>query len=148
MHRMPTDALREFHEVTVETLRIGLPEIKAAQLELGQKSRGLLDSRGLISVAAPGFQAPGVLVYHSPAGIDNFSMMGKFKEQGMQIAMGVPWRIDEPHNMFTFRMGLFGLDKLRDIDGTVSIMRTGLDKVLGVHEMITDDAIHFRKNYA
>jgi len=145
---MPTDALRDFHEVTVETLKRGLPELKAAQIELGQKARGLLDSRGLTSVAATGFQAPGVLVYHSPVGVDNPSMMSKFKEQGMQIAMGVPWRIDEPHNMFTFRMGLFGLDKLNDIDGTVVTMRTGLDNVLGARESFANEARHFRKNYA
>jgi len=143
---MPTDALRDFHEVTVETLRRGLPELKAAQLDLGRQARALLNSRGLVSVAAPGFEAPGVLVYHSPAGIDNPTMMAKFKEQGMQIAMGVPWRIDEPHNMFTFRMGLFGLDKLNDVDGTISTMRTALDTVLDVDDK--SEARHFRKNYA
>ena len=143
---MPTDSLRDFHEVTVETLRRGLPELKAAQLDLGRQTRALLDSRGLISVAAPGFEAPGVLVYHSPAGIDNPTMMAKFKEQGLQIAMGVPWRIDEPHNMFTFRLGLFGLDKINDVDGTISTMRTALDTVLDVDDK--SEACHFRKNYA
>merc|ERR1712032_1655876 len=62
---MPTDALRDFHEVTVETMKFGMPELKQAQIDLGLAARGLLDSKGLTSVAAPGFQAPGVLVYHS-----------------------------------------------------------------------------------
>ena len=91
---MPTDALRDFHEISVETLEFGLPELKAAQLELGQKARAVLDSKGLTSVAAPGFQSPGVLVYYSPDKIDNPVMMTSFKGQGLQIAMGVPWKID------------------------------------------------------
>lgn len=145
---MPTDALRDFHEATVEALRRGLPKLKNAQIELGLKARTLLDSRGLTSVAAPGFQAPCVLVYHSPPGMDNKSILTKFQEEGMQIAMGVPWRIGEPHDLFTFRMGLFGLDKLNDIDGTISTLRVGVDKVLGVEQIVTEEAQQFRKNYA
>jgi len=90
---MPTDALRDFHEISVETLEFGLPELKAAQLELGQKARAVLDGKGLTSVAAPGFQAPGVLVYYSPEQTDNPVMMTSFKGQGLQIAMGVPWKV-------------------------------------------------------
>jgi len=128
---MPTDGLRDFHEITVETLKFGLPELKEAQLELGRQARGALDSRGLVSVAAPGFAAPGVLVYHSPPNIENPAMMMKFKSQGLQIAMGVPWMIDEPLSpMKTFRMGLFGLDKLGDIQGTVDTLTSAMDPVL------------------
>jgi alanine-glyoxylate transaminase/serine-glyoxylate transaminase/serine-pyruvate transaminase len=127
---MPTDALRDFHEISVETLKFGLPELKAAQLHLGWKSRAILDSKGLTSVAAPGSQAPGVLVYYSPEGADNPAMMNRFKEQGLQIAMGVPWKIDEPEGLKTFRIGLFGLDKLADIEGTTKTMEVALDKVL------------------
>lgn len=128
---MPTDGLRDFHEITVETLRFGLPQLKEAQLELGRKAREALDSRGLVSVAAPEFAAPGVLVYHSPPGIENPGMMMKFKSQGLQIAMGVPWMIDEPLSpMKTFRMGLFGLDKLGDIQGTVDTLTAAMDPVL------------------
>ena len=128
---MPTDSLRDFHEISVETLKFGLPELKQAQLELGQKARALLDSRNLTSVAAPGFQAPGVLVYYSP-GDDtaNPVMMTSFKEQGLQIAMGVPWKIDEPQGLKTFCIGLFGLDKLGHIDATVSTLEGALDQVL------------------
>ena len=127
---MPTDALRDFHEISVETLKFGLPELKEAQLELGKQARGALDDRGLVSVAAPGFQAPGVLVYYSPIGTENPVMMNRFKDHGLQIAMGVPWRIDEPDGLHTFRMGLFGLDKMGNISETVSVMENALDNVL------------------
>jgi alanine-glyoxylate transaminase / serine-glyoxylate transaminase / serine-pyruvate transaminase len=72
---MPTDALRDFHEISVETLKFGLPQLKEAQLELGRQARNVVNSKGLISVAAPGFQAPGVLVYYSPDKTDNPVMM-------------------------------------------------------------------------
>lgn len=127
---MPTDALRDFHEISVETLKFGLPELKAAQIELGQQAHDAIAARGLTSVAAPGFQSPGVLVYYSPMATDNPVMMNKFKSYGLQIAMGVPWRIDEPDGLKTFRMGLFGLDKLGDIENTVDTMAQSLDKVL------------------
>jgi len=131
---MPTDALRDFHEITVETLRVGLPELRAAQLELGAAARALLESRGLTSVAAPGYQAPGVLVYHSPPGRDNPAMLRTFQEHGVQIAMGVPWRLDEPEGVRTFRLGLFGLDKMGDIPACVGTLRTALDAVLADSE--------------
>lgn len=127
---MPTDALRDFHEITVESMKFGMPELKQAQIDLGIASRGMLDSKGLTSVAAPGFQAPGVLVYHSPEGVDNPTMMNRFKDNGLQIAMGVPWRIDEPHDLHTFRIGLFGLDKMGAINETVATMEQALDNVL------------------
>lgn len=127
---MPTDALRDFHEISVETLKFGLPELKEGQLKLGREARSLLESRGLTSVAAPGFGAPGVLVFYSPAATENPQMMMKFKDNGLQIAMGVPWRIDEPDGLKTFRIGLFGLDKIGNIDETVGVMANALDNVL------------------
>lgn len=127
---MPTDALRDFHEISVETLKIGLPRLKRDQYELGKQARAALDERGLTSVAAPGYQAPGVLVYHSPSETENPAMMEKFKERNMQIAMGVPWKLDEPKGMKTFRLGLFGLDKLGDINGTVKTLTAALDPIL------------------
>ena len=127
---MPTDALRDFHEISVETLDFGLPELKQAQIDMGQQARDLLNSKGLTSVAAPGFQAPGVLVYYSPDGTDNPVMMTTFKEQGLQIAMGVPWKIDEPEGLKTFRIGLFGLDKLGNIPRTISVLDNALTSVL------------------
>eukprot|EP00559_Dactyliosolen_fragilissimus_P007798 CAMPEP_0184863536 /NCGR_PEP_ID=MMETSP0580-20130426/11510_1 /TAXON_ID=1118495 /ORGANISM="Dactyliosolen fragilissimus" /LENGTH=441 /DNA_ID=CAMNT_0027361923 /DNA_START=171 /DNA_END=1496 /DNA_ORIENTATION=- len=127
---MPTDALRDFHEISVETMKYGIPQLKAAQQQLGDTVRKMFLSKGLTSVAAPGFQAPGVLVYHSPTGTDNPVMMNKFKENGLQIAMGVPWRIDEPDNLKTFRVGLFGIDKMTHIQQTAHTLENALDKVL------------------
>lgn len=127
---MPTDGLRDFHEISVETLRFGMPELKEAQLELGKEARTMLESRGLTSVAAEGYAAPGVLVYYSPGGQDNPAMMNRFKDHGLQIAMGVPWRIDEPEGLKTFRLGLFGLDKMGDIPKCVGTLGTALDAVL------------------
>jgi len=127
---MPTDALRKFHEISVETLKFGLPELRQAQLDMGKQAHDLLQSKGLKSVAAPGFQAPGVLVYYSPEGTDNPVMMNSFKQEGLQIAMGVPWKIDEPEGLKTFRVGLFGLDKLSNIPVTLGILDEALTKVL------------------
>jgi alanine-glyoxylate transaminase/serine-glyoxylate transaminase/serine-pyruvate transaminase len=127
---MPTDALRDFHEISVETMKFGIPELKSAQIALGNEIRKVLDSRGLTPVAAPGFQAPGVMVYYSPSGVENPAMMTKFKAHGLQIAMGVPWRIDEPDGLKTFRLGLFGLDKMGDIKSTVDVLQKALDQVL------------------
>lgn len=127
---MPTDGLRDFHEISVETLKFGMPQLKDAQYKLGADARELLDSRGLTSVAAPGFEAPGVLVYYSPIGQDNPAMMNKFKDHGLQIAMGVPWRIDEPEGLKTFRLGLFGLDKMGNIPECVGTLQNALDAVL------------------
>jgi len=128
---MPTDSLRDFHEISVETLKFGLPELKKAQIDLGVATHDAFHRKGLLSVAAPGYQAPGVMVYYSPPGAENPEMFQKFKEQGLQIAMGVPWRIDEPTvPMKTFRMGLFGLDKLGNVQETVDVLEEALDKVL------------------
>jgi aspartate aminotransferase-like enzyme len=84
---MPTDALRDFHEISVETMKFGIPELKEAQLNMGRAARDAVESKGLTSVAAPGFEAPGVLVFYSPTGMENPTMMNKFKTQGLQIAM-------------------------------------------------------------
>eukprot|EP00560_Eucampia_antarctica_P002854 CAMPEP_0197836814 /NCGR_PEP_ID=MMETSP1437-20131217/30082_1 /TAXON_ID=49252 ORGANISM="Eucampia antarctica, Strain CCMP1452" /NCGR_SAMPLE_ID=MMETSP1437 /ASSEMBLY_ACC=CAM_ASM_001096 /LENGTH=124 /DNA_ID=CAMNT_0043443289 /DNA_START=8 /DNA_END=382 /DNA_ORIENTATION=+ len=111
-------------------MKFGMPNLKAAQEELGSKTRSLLNSKGLTSVAAPGFQAPGVLVYYSPAGVDNPGMMTKFKSHGLQIAMGVPWRVNEPEGLNSFRIGLFGLDKMNNISETVGVMENAIDGLL------------------
>lgn len=127
---IPTDALRDFHEISVETMEFGIPELKTAQIGLGDAAHNLLKTKGLTPVAAEGFQSPGVLVYYSPNGVENPSMMMKFKSQGLQIAMGVPWRIDEPEGLKTFRLGLFGLDKMGNIPDTVNVLEGALDQVL------------------
>lgn len=139
---MPTDALRDFHEISVETLHVGLPELKQAQHELGGKARDALEERDLVSVAAPGFQAPGVLVYYSPSQeVENVALMHAFQspEAGsLQIAMGVPWALDEPAGLKTFRLGLFGLDKLQHIDQTVTTLTTAVDSVIRVIKSLSD----------
>jgi len=126
---MPTDALRDYHEISVESMKFGMDKLNDAQIELGKRARALFESRGLKSVAAPGYDAPGVLVFYSPEGISNLKMLNRFKEQGLQIAMGVPWRIDEPEGLATFRIGLFGLDKMGDIDATLKTMETAIDNI-------------------
>jgi len=54
----------------------------------------------------------------------------KFKALGYQIAAGVPLQVGEGAEFRTFRLGLFGLDKLKDVDATVARLKTALDQVL------------------
>lgn len=118
---MPTDALRSFRDAMLETRDVGFDELKERQLELGRRVRALLVDHGFKSVAASGFEAPGVVVsYTEDDGIQNGS---KFAANGMQTAAGVPLQCDEPADFKTFRLGLFGLDKLADIDRTVNRLR-------------------------
>jgi len=125
---MPTDALRIFATVMEETEAYGFDRMRARQEELGSKVRALLESRGIRSVAAPGFQAPGVVVsYTEDEGIKTGK---KFAEMGIQIAAGVPLRCDEPEGFQTFRLGLFGLDKLQNIDRTVEKLEEALGEIL------------------
>ena len=126
---MPTDALRAFRDTMVETRDYGFERLRAAQWQLGDGVRQMLAARGVPSVAAPGFGAPGVVVsYTEDPGIQNGS---KFAAEGMQIAAGVPLACDEPEGFMTFRLGLFGLDKLYDVEGTMARLRVVLDKVIG-----------------
>jgi len=125
---MPTDALREFRDTMVETRDYGFEKLKDAQWELGTSVRALLASKGVVSVAADGFGAPGVVVSYTA---DPDVQTGKvFAAQGMQIAAGVPLQCDEPADFRTFRIGLFGLDKLYDVAGTVARLERVIDKVL------------------
>jgi aspartate aminotransferase-like enzyme len=125
---MPTDALRNFRDTMKETEAYGFERVKAEQLELGQKVRELLTSRGFKSVAAEGFQAPGVVVsYTDDPEIQNGR---KFLQQGLQVAAGVPLQCDEPPDFRTFRIGLFGLDKLHHVDRTVENLRSALEGFL------------------
>ncbi len=112
----------------IETRDYGFDKLRDAQWELGNSVRALLAEKGVKSVAAEGFGAPGVVVgYTDDPDIQNGS---KFAAEGMQIAAGVPLACDEPEGFRTFRLGLFGLDKLYDVPGTVSRLKTVLDKVL------------------
>ncbi len=125
---MPTDSLVSFAAVMRETQDYGFAKVHAAQQELGDKIRSLLVSKGIQSVAAEGFQAPGVVVnYTHDSGLQNGS---KFAAEGMQIAAGVPLQCNEPDDFQTFRLGLFGLDKLYDVDAAVARFEDVLETVL------------------
>lgn len=125
---MPTDALAQLRDAMVETMDFGLDNARSAQVELGQKVRDALARRGLPSVAAEGFQAPGVVVsYTDNDAIHNGSA---FAERGLQIAAGTPLACDEPRDFKTFRLGLFGIDKLSDVDGTVQRLDDTLAQIL------------------
>lgn len=124
---MPTDALTAFRDTMLETKAYGFDRVKAEQIELGQKARAMLESKGIKSVAAEGFKAPGVVVnYTTDAGMQNGS---KFAALGMQAAAGVPLMVDEPADFKTFRLGLFGLDKLHNVDRTVKNLEDVLNKL-------------------
>ena len=105
---MPTDALQAFRDTMLETRDYGFDRLKDAQWALGDAVRGLLAEKGIVSVAADGFGAPGVVVsYTQDPDIQNGK---RFAAEGMQIAAGVPLQCDEPDDFRTFRLGLFGLD--------------------------------------
>ncbi|WP_417617847.1 aminotransferase class V-fold PLP-dependent enzyme [Oceanisphaera sp.] len=125
---MPTDALTQFRDTINETGGLGFAEMKLRQQQLGDKVRAALAKRGIKSVAADGFAAPGVVVcYTEDATIKSGS---KFAAAGLQIAAGVPLACDEPADFQTFRIGLFGLDKLQDVERTVATFEQALDQVL------------------
>ena len=125
---MPTDALRSFRDTVLETREFGFDRLKQAQWVLGTKVRDYLSQKDVKSVAADGFKAPGVVVSYTQ---DNEIQNGsKFAAKGMQIAAGVPLACDEPAEFKTFRLGLFGLDKLYDVDGTFKRLTEVLDQVL------------------
>ena len=124
---MPTDSITAFRNTLKETESYGLDKVKAEQQELGDKVRALLASKGIKSVAAEGFCAPGVVVsYTSDPEIQTGK---KFAEAGLQIAAGVPLMCDEAEDFRSFRLGLFGLDKLHNVDRTVANLEAALDKI-------------------
>lgn len=126
---MPTDSLRQFRDAVNEAKAIGFDKLCDAQWTLGKRIREVLEAKGVESVAAEGFKAPGVVVSYTDR--EDIHKGSAFAEIGVQIAAGVPLKVGEPDNFKTFRLGLFGLDKLTDIDGTVARFETALDKVLG-----------------
>jgi aspartate aminotransferase-like enzyme len=124
---MPTDALTRLREVMQETRDYGFEKVKSEQIELGRQVRALFESRGIVSVAADGFKAPGVVVsYTEDIGIHNSK---KFLALGLQTAAGVPLQCDEPADFMTFRVGLFGLEKLHNVPRSVAHLATALDSM-------------------
>ncbi|WP_043309001.1 aminotransferase class V-fold PLP-dependent enzyme [Pseudomonas sp. ML96] len=125
---MPSDALARFRDAMQEAEAKGFAKVCEQQRELGRRVRALLAAKGFKSVAAEGFEAPGVVVcYTDDAQIKNGS---KFAAQGLQTAAGVPLQCDEPADFQTFRLGLFGLDKLGNVERTVATLEQALNKVL------------------
>ena len=122
---MPTDGLRILREVMSETLSYGLARSSDQLVQLGRRVRTLLEANGFASVAAAGFQAPGVVVSYTDD--DEIRTGRAFAAHGLQIAPGVPLQCDEPADFRTFRIGLFGLDKLSDADRTVATLERVLN---------------------
>ncbi|OGA97210.1 MAG: class V aminotransferase [Burkholderiales bacterium RIFCSPHIGHO2_12_FULL_61_11] len=125
---LPTDALTRLREVMKETQAYGFDKVRAEQIDLGAKVRVLFESRGLPSVAAEGFKAPGVVVSYTQD--PEIQSSRKFLAEGLQTAAGVPLQCDEPADFMTFRVGLFGLEKWHNVDRTVGQLAAALDKIL------------------
>jgi aspartate aminotransferase-like enzyme len=125
---MPTDGLATLRDVMKETEAYGFDKVRAEQVELGRRVRSVLADKGFRSVAAEGFEAPGVVVSYTDD--DGIRSGKKFADAGLQIAAGVPLQCDEPQDFKTFRIGLFGLDKLHDVEGAVGRFVKGLDSIL------------------
>ena len=124
---MPTDALVRFRDIMFETKSYGFEAVKAQQWDLGNRARKLIEGMGFKSVASEGFKAPGVVVsYTQDSDIQNGK---KFLAEGMQIAAGVPLQVNEGADFKTFRIGLFGLDKLQNIDATLDRLKGVFSKV-------------------
>lgn len=131
---LPTDALTTFRDVILETKAAGFENLEKKTFELGSKVRALLEKHGFKSVAAEGYKAPTVVVSYFRGEQDD-NLAAKFKQQGIQIATGVPLKIDEPWGDGgppTFRIGLFGLDKLQDVDKAVSTFENALTRILAM----------------
>jgi aspartate aminotransferase-like enzyme len=124
---MPTDALAGLREAMLETERYGFEKARAGQQELGRRVRALLAEHGYPSVAAAGFEAPGVVVSYTED--PDLQSGRKFLELGLQTAAGVPLQCDEPADFRTFRIGLFGLDKLASLDRTVERLGAALRRL-------------------
>jgi aspartate aminotransferase-like enzyme len=125
---MPTDGLKAFRDTMAETKDYGFEKLRDAQWTLGNGVRKMFADKGITSVAVEGFGAPGVVVSYT----DNAEIQSgrAFAAKGMQIAAGVPLQCDEPEGFSTFRIGLFGLDKLYDVEATLARLAKVADDVL------------------
>jgi aspartate aminotransferase-like enzyme len=126
---LPTDALTRTRDAMLETRSYGFERLRAEQLELGRRVRVMLAANGLRSVAAEGFQAPGVVVSYTDD--DGLHSAKAFLGEGLQTASGVPLQCDEGPDFKTFRVGLFGLDKLHNPERTVAHLEAALQRILG-----------------
>jgi aspartate aminotransferase-like enzyme len=128
---MPTDALASVRDVMLETEAYGFDKVCAEQHELGRQVRQLLVGKGFASVAAEGFQAPGVVVSYTTD--PDIHSGKKFLAAGVQSAAGVPLQCDEPADFRTFRIGLFGLEKLHNPERSVQHLSKALEAVLAAN---------------
>lgn len=133
---MPTDALHLFRDAADETREFGFANATKRAWELGMETRSMMEGKGYKSVAAKGYQAPGVVVSYT----EDPNMFPKCKAHGFQIAAGVPFMINEPVGNHTFRIGLFGLDKLKRKETTISMLEEVLDKILAGEEPVAKAA--------
>ena len=124
---MPTDGLARFLGMMHETLDFGLEKARDAQWRLGQSVRALMRDNGFASVADEGFAAPGVVVSYTER--DDIHKGSVFIAQGLQTAAGVPLQCDEPASYKSFRVGLFGLDKLGNVERTRDLLAEALEKI-------------------
>jgi aspartate aminotransferase-like enzyme len=127
---LPTDALQRLCDTMKETQAYGFARVREEQMALGREVRALLEANGFPSVAAAGFQAPGVVVSHTTD--PDIQNSKKFLAAGLQTAAGVPLQCDEGADFRTFRIGLFGLDKWHDVDATMGHLRAALSAVAPV----------------
>ncbi|WP_148254477.1 aminotransferase class V-fold PLP-dependent enzyme [Aidingimonas lacisalsi] len=122
---MPTDGLRRLRDIMQENIAYGVDKACDDQWQLGRRVRAVLERHGFPSVAAGGFQAPGVVVSYS----NDPKIAAKFMHAGLQVAAGVPLMCDEGEDFQVFRIGLFGLDKLQNIERTVAHLETALSQL-------------------
>ena len=127
---LPTDALTRLQQTMAETEAYGFERVRQEQIALGRAVRSLTERHGFVSVAAPGFQAPGVVVSHTTDA--DIQSSKKFLAVGLQTAAGVPLQCDEGPDFRTFRLGLFGLDKWHDVPATVQRLEKALQQVAPV----------------
>jgi aspartate aminotransferase-like enzyme len=124
---LPTDALLRLQEAMLETEAYGFNKVREEQIALGRQVRSLLLEHGFPSVAAPGFEAPGVVVSYTTD--PDIQSSKKFLALGLQTAAGVPLQCDEPADFRTFRLGLFGLDKWHEVPRTLQTLRGALETI-------------------
>jgi alanine-glyoxylate transaminase/serine-glyoxylate transaminase/serine-pyruvate transaminase len=124
---LPTDALVRLREVMLETEAYGFAKVRQEQIELGRQVRQMLVRAGYPSVAAPGFEAPGVVVSYTTD--PDIQSSKKFLAAGLQTAAGVPLQCDEPADFRTFRIGLFGLEKWHHVERTVGHLEAALARL-------------------
>jgi aspartate aminotransferase-like enzyme len=124
---LPTDALVRLRDTMKETETYGNDRVRQEQISLGRAVRDLTERHGFVSVAAEGFQAPGVVVSYTTD--PDIQSSKKFLAVGLQTAAGVPLQCDEPADFRTFRLGLFGLDKWHDVPSTLAHLEAALAAV-------------------